>query len=169
MGDELPRHLVLEGAVPNPFNPLTDIEFSLPRDAAREPAASTTSPAAWCAPSWTVRNGPPAHHSERWDGRNESGLGVASGVYFARLLRRRRNKHQTDGPGPMTGPTQRRQGRNIMFAKTLRFILTALVVAVMAAPGLAVQDEAKYTSRLADALTTDGPLTRSGSGSPTRA
>jgi len=46
-----------------------------------------------------------------------------------------------------------------MFAKALRYILVALVIAVMAAPGLAAQDEAKYTARLADALNAEGPLT----------
>ena len=28
----------------------------------------------------------PGHHSERWDGRDDAGLGVASGVYYARLV-----------------------------------------------------------------------------------
>jgi len=83
VGDELPRHLVFHGAVPNPFNPATDIKFSLPRD-------SKVSLAVYDVAGRLVRTLVDGKriagtHSERWDGRDESGLNSASGVYFARL------------------------------------------------------------------------------------
>jgi len=83
VGDGLPRHLVFEGAVPNPFNPATDIKFSLPRDAAVDLAIYDVS-------GRLVRNladgrRTAGDHSEHWNGRDDSGLNVASGVYFARL------------------------------------------------------------------------------------
>jgi hypothetical protein len=84
VGDELPRHLVFHGAVPNPFNPVTDIKFSLPRSARVDLRVYDVSGRL----VRTLRTGEltAGPHSERWDGRDESGLGVASGIYFARLL-----------------------------------------------------------------------------------
>jgi len=82
--DTLPRALVLRGAVPNPFNPSTDIRFSLPRD-------TRVSLRIYDVSGRLVRTlldgeraaGP---HSERWDGRNDRGQGTASGVYYIRLM-----------------------------------------------------------------------------------
>jgi hypothetical protein len=84
VGDELPRHLVFNGAVPNPFNPATDIKFSLPRSA-------NVSLRVYDVSGRLVRTLLSGEltagiHSERWEGRNEAGLSVASGIYYARLL-----------------------------------------------------------------------------------
>jgi hypothetical protein len=84
VGDDFPRHLVFHGAVPNPFNPATDIKFSLPR-------STNVGLRVYDVSGRLVRtlvSGELAagSHSERWDGRDETGLNVASGIYFARLL-----------------------------------------------------------------------------------
>jgi hypothetical protein len=80
----LPVVATLHGAVPNPFNPMAEIRFSLPR-------AGRVSLRVYDLAGRLVRtlvDGQmgPGHHSERWDGRDDAGLGVASGVYYARLV-----------------------------------------------------------------------------------
>ncbi len=80
----LPNVLQLHGAVPNPFNPMTDIKFTLPHDArvslkiydisgrlVQELANETMSA---------------GEHSVRWMGRDNAGKAVASGTYFMRLV-----------------------------------------------------------------------------------
>ena len=81
--DGFPRHLVFHGAVPNPFNPVTDIKFSLPRSAKVNLRVYDVGGRL----VRTLVSGELAAgvHGERWDGRDEAGLNVASGVYFARL------------------------------------------------------------------------------------
>jgi subtilisin family serine protease len=80
---EMPAQLSLSGAVPNPFNPSTDIKFSLPGDSfvtlrvydvAGRPVRTLV--------SQSLGQG---GHSVRWDGKTDSGQDVASGVYFSRL------------------------------------------------------------------------------------
>jgi len=81
---DVPQHvLALAGAVPNPFNPQTEIHFSLPRD-------TRVSLRIYDVAGRLVRtlvSGPLAAglHSERWNGTNDAGRDVASGVYYARL------------------------------------------------------------------------------------
>jgi subtilisin family serine protease len=79
----LPKNLTLAGAVPNPFNPATDIQFTLPR-------AGRVSLRIYDVSGRLVRNLvdgnlPSGAHSERWDGRNDQGTGAASGIYYIRL------------------------------------------------------------------------------------
>jgi len=81
--DELPRHLVIHGAVPNPFNPATDIKFSLPRSA--NVNLSVYDVSGRLVRTLLTGKLVAGTHSERWDGRDEAGLNVASGIYFARL------------------------------------------------------------------------------------
>ncbi len=68
---------------PNPFNPMTAISFSLPE-------ASRVNLRVFNARGELVRTllneeRPAGNHSRRWDGRDDRGSAVASGVYFARL------------------------------------------------------------------------------------
>ena len=83
--DEMPLQFALSQNYPNPFNPTTTIEFSLARTVpvelkiydllGREVA--------------TLINGNamnPGRYSMRWDGRNQYGQSVATGVYFYRIV-----------------------------------------------------------------------------------
>jgi len=80
---DLPSSLQLHGAAPNPFNPRTVISFSLP----------TPGPARlWIVDARGRRvrellRGELAegYHQVTWDGRDQSGRGVAGGVYLAVL------------------------------------------------------------------------------------
>ncbi|MDX2474842.1 MAG: S8 family serine peptidase [Candidatus Krumholzibacteria bacterium] len=83
VGENIPRSLTLTGAVPNPFNPATDIHFSLP-------ATAHTSLRVYDVSGRLVRTLvdrqlAPGAYSERWDGRDEKGQGAASGIYFIRV------------------------------------------------------------------------------------
>jgi hypothetical protein len=73
----------LEENYPNPFNPETTIEFSLARDSNVELAIYDAT-GAWVK---TLAKGRRRadHYRELWDGKNESGRSVSSGVYFCRL------------------------------------------------------------------------------------
>jgi hypothetical protein len=68
---------------PNPFNPVTVMQFALLRDATVELALFdlTGRKIAILAQG----NLPAGRHSRRWDGRDASGRRAASGTYFARL------------------------------------------------------------------------------------
>ena len=82
-GDATPRAFALEPNVPNPFNPTTSIAFTLP-DAARASLAiyDVAGRRVRTLVSGRVSGGV---HRVRWDGRDDRGQPVASGVYFARL------------------------------------------------------------------------------------
>jgi len=80
----LPRAVQLTGAVPNPFNPATDLKFSLPRDAAVSLKLYDVS--GRLVRSLLNENLPAGHHEVRWNGRDDSGRSVASGTYFVRML-----------------------------------------------------------------------------------
>ena len=78
-----PKANYLAQNFPNPFNPATKIAFGLH-------AAGTVKLGIYDASGRLVRtliNGarPAGHYSETWDGRDERGVAVASGVYFYRL------------------------------------------------------------------------------------
>jgi hypothetical protein len=79
----LPREFALENNFPNPFNPATTIPVAVPR-------ASQVSLIVFNLLGEEVRSlhsGPlPAgRHWFTWDGRNDAGRAVASGVYLCRL------------------------------------------------------------------------------------
>jgi hypothetical protein len=76
--------LALEQNVPNPFNPVTRIGFSLP-------AGSPVSLRVYDVNGRLVatlanREFPAGRHTMAWDGRNGKGEQVASGLYFYRLM-----------------------------------------------------------------------------------
>ncbi len=79
----LPDHFVLEQNYPNPFNPSTHIRFALPE-------ASQTSLAIYRIDGQLVKvlNNdylPAGIYENLWDGTNDHGVKVSSGVYFYRL------------------------------------------------------------------------------------
>lgn len=80
---ELPTEFELSQNYPNPFNPTTTISFSLP-------AAGNVSLEVFNVLGQKVRtlvdgDMTAGLHSVEWDGRNEGGVGVSSGVYFYRI------------------------------------------------------------------------------------
>jgi len=78
------RLAVLRQNAPNPFNPRTEIRFALPQ-------AGSVSLGIYDVGGRLVRSlisdrrKPRGDHMAVWDGRNEAGRCVASGVYFCRL------------------------------------------------------------------------------------
>lgn len=73
----------LDGNVPNPFNPTTTISFSLSEPA---PVALEIYNVSGRRVRTLVRSQQPAGtHEVTWDGRDDSGASVSSGVYFYRL------------------------------------------------------------------------------------
>ena len=79
----VPSRYALYDNRPNPFNPVTTIAYDLPRDG----RVRLTIYDVRGAPVKDLVNAPePAgRHSTTWDGRNQRGEPVASGVYFYRL------------------------------------------------------------------------------------
>jgi hypothetical protein len=83
VGDMLPRVVHFSGPVPNPFNPATDLKFSIPRDAGVTLKLYDVS--GRLVRSLLSENLSAGHHEVRWNGRDDNGRSVASGTYFARL------------------------------------------------------------------------------------
>jgi hypothetical protein len=78
-----PARMKLTGAVPNPFNPMTYVTYSLP-------LAGEVTLRIYDVSGRLIRDlasGPRSagQHREQWDGKDQGGKDVASGVYFARL------------------------------------------------------------------------------------
>ena len=78
-----PTHFELKGNYPNPFNPETVIKFTLPQDA---PVSLKIYNILGQVVNTVVDEVLPAgNHAVVWDGKNEQGVDVASGVYFYRI------------------------------------------------------------------------------------
>lgn len=78
-----PLRFALQGNYPNPFNPATRIAFSL---AARSDVELAVYNSAGQKIKTLIRNPMNAgEHHVTWDGRNEKGEAVASGLYFYRI------------------------------------------------------------------------------------
>jgi hypothetical protein len=80
---ELPTVLALTGAWPNPFNPAVNLGFDLPR-------ADRAQLAIYDVRGRRVRTlldavRPAGRATLVWDGRDDAGRPVTSGVYFARV------------------------------------------------------------------------------------
>ena len=81
--DETPSGFALKGNYPNPFNPSTTIEFSLPEAGFADLAIyNLAGQKIRELVSGTLSEG---IHSVVWSGRDDSGLTVSNGVYLARL------------------------------------------------------------------------------------
>ena len=68
---------------PNPFNPLTWLRYTLPRRS--RATLSVYSASGRLVRTLVDEELPPGIHVAKWDGKDDSGEEVASGVYFARL------------------------------------------------------------------------------------
>ena len=79
----LPRAVEFLGAVPNPFNPATDLKFSIPRQA--DVTLRLYDVSGRLVRSLVNETLEAGSHEVRWNGRDDSGRAVASGTYFARL------------------------------------------------------------------------------------
>jgi hypothetical protein len=82
--DELPTKYVLHGNYPNPFNPRTEIRYDLP-------ATAVVNLRVYSLGGRLVREllvgerQSPGRYAIPWNGRDESGERVASGVYYYKL------------------------------------------------------------------------------------
>ena len=79
----LPARFALEANTPNPFNPLTTIHFEL--DRAGSAALRIFSVSGALVRTLVQRQLPPGRYRAQWDGRDEQGRSVGSGVYIYRL------------------------------------------------------------------------------------
>ncbi len=84
VGEGLPKVLQLAGAVPNPFNPRTDIKFSLPRESSVQLKLYDVS--GRLVRSLVDETMASGAYSVRWSGHDDAGKSVASGTYFMRLV-----------------------------------------------------------------------------------
>jgi hypothetical protein len=80
---ELPADYTLAANYPNPFNPATTIEFALPT-AERVELLVFAVDGRQIA-TLVAEQLPAGHHAVTWNGRNQQGEAVASGIYFYRL------------------------------------------------------------------------------------
>lgn len=82
----LPREFSLLQNAPNPFNASTIIRFAVPADAGSVAATLRIYDAAGRKVCSLVEGEvQPGHYEMRWDGRDDDGRGVASGVFFLHL------------------------------------------------------------------------------------
>jgi hypothetical protein len=82
--DQLPRSLVLAPAMPNPFNPRTELSFALPTPG---PVRLTVHDLAGRCVAVLVDEARPAGlHRVTWDGVGTNGSRLSSGTYLARLV-----------------------------------------------------------------------------------
>jgi hypothetical protein len=84
VAETAPAGFVITGNYPNPFNPSTTISFTLP-------SAGSARLSVYDITGRKVRelvNGQMGAgvHSVVWDGRDEGGNAVSSGLYFSRLI-----------------------------------------------------------------------------------
>ena len=84
MAANTPTDFVLLQNYPNPFNPTTTLRFGLPvRSRGRRQVFNVLGGR---GRHWPMRTLEAGYHREQWDGRNDTGLPVASGEYFLRLI-----------------------------------------------------------------------------------
>ncbi len=80
----LPDAIILQPNYPNPFNPTTTIAYALPRAAEVHLTVYNVLGRAVRALESGYRSA--GQHAVEWDGRDDDGSEVASGVYFYRLV-----------------------------------------------------------------------------------
>lgn len=82
-GNEIPSYYFLSQNFPNPFNPETSIHFQLPRS--EEVELSIYDVQGYKIRQLVMGMKAAGRHIATWDGRDEQGSKVASGVYFYRI------------------------------------------------------------------------------------
>ncbi|MCH8327754.1 MAG: N-acetylmuramoyl-L-alanine amidase, partial [Candidatus Marinimicrobia bacterium] len=83
VADDVPTELALHQNFPNPFNPLTNISFSLPTAGAADIRVYDMLGRQVAILDRQQRQ--PGRYQVVWDGRTDAGHSVPSGVYFAKL------------------------------------------------------------------------------------
>jgi len=84
--DDVPNLLVTNvRAVPNPFNPLTEIRFAVGGDTARDALIDILDAQGRRVRSLRAANLVPGAQSVAWDGRTDAGQSAPAGVYMARV------------------------------------------------------------------------------------
>jgi hypothetical protein len=81
---KLPEQWKLERNYPNPFNPTTRIRYEVPAPGGQV-RITIYNVQGQVVRRLVNREHAPGFYQESWDGRNDSGLGVSSGIYFARM------------------------------------------------------------------------------------
>ena len=79
----IPEHNFLHQNYPNPFNPTTNIRYDLPNSAQVNLAIYTL--LGEKVRTLVAGQQPAGAHTVQWDGRDEAGAQVASGVYFYQI------------------------------------------------------------------------------------
>jgi subtilisin-like proprotein convertase family protein len=79
-----PLGYVLRGVSPNPFNPMTSVSYGSPTDARVHLAVYNV--AGRLVRTLVDGEVDPGYHSVVWDGRDNNGVEVGSGVYFCRMV-----------------------------------------------------------------------------------
>ncbi|MDZ7334377.1 MAG: T9SS type A sorting domain-containing protein, partial [candidate division KSB1 bacterium] len=85
-GVELPKEFALEQNYPNPFNPVTEIIFSVPKT--EKVSLVIYDMLGRKVKTLIDKQVQPGVYSVYWDGTDESGVKVATGVYLYRLQAR---------------------------------------------------------------------------------
>ncbi len=81
--NSLPRHFALEQNFPNPFNPSTEIRFALPQNARVQIIVYNI--LGQKVRTLISKNMTVGWHSVKWDGSNDAGQLMPSGVYFYKM------------------------------------------------------------------------------------
>ncbi len=84
-GELPPDAVLMDGVWPNPFNPSTSIRFTLGEGSARQVELGIYDAKGRRLAQLLNGSMEPGSYVTSWDGRNESGQTMPSGVYFARL------------------------------------------------------------------------------------
>ena len=80
MEQDVPRTFVLENNYPNPFNPETHIDYTVPKTA--EVKIEIYNALGQRVRTLVDKKLSAGQHSVVWDARDDSGIQVSSGVYF---------------------------------------------------------------------------------------
>ena len=83
LNSDLPLHFKLYQNYPNPFNPRTTIEYDLPHPA--QVFLSIFDLQGHNIRNFTTSTITPGRHGIEWDGRNELGFPISSGLYYYRI------------------------------------------------------------------------------------
>jgi hypothetical protein len=81
----LPDRLTLGRNYPNPFNPVTQIQIGVPAGITSQLDLKIYNVRGQLVKTVFVGTAPPGFHTFTWDGKNDRGVSVASGIYFARF------------------------------------------------------------------------------------
>ena len=88
--EKVPVKFVVYQNYPNPFNPTTEIKYGIPKDSKVE--LSIYNALGQKVRTLISGNLKAGYHQVAWDGTNQSGIKLSSGIYFYRICA---DKHQT--------------------------------------------------------------------------